>query len=186
MNLVYVFGPPAAGKSTLMAELTGGCGRHPMAKPFAHDLLTRSADVVGIELGKRRAAFSGTDALGLNVSPLAKSFLAGQPSALVLGEGDRLAHSGFLDAGVNAGYTVTAVYLTVPDDELDRRAASRGSAQSVSWRTGRATKAARLAEHAVGRHRLVQLDGTAHPAANVARLTELLPALARLPLRVLQ
>lgn len=178
MNLVYLFGPPAAGKSTLMAALTAGCLRFPMVRPFAHDLLIDAKtklDVQGIELGKSRASFPGTDALGLGVSPLAKAFVAGQPSRLILGEGDRLAHAGFLDAAGDEGYVVTGIYLTAPDAELERRCVARGSAQSVSWKAGRATKAAHLAEHVAAHHRLITLDGTADPADNVRLLSGMLP-----------
>lgn len=186
MNLIYLFGPPASGKSTLMAELTAGCQRSPRGTPFAHDVLVEAAtgNLVGIELGKHRSAFPGTDALSLSVSPRAAAFLAGHPSNLVLGEGDRLAHAGFLDSAAEVGYTVTGVYLSVPEKELDRRCAQRGSNQPASWRAGRATKAARLADRTATQHRLIILDSTAAPADNVRVLTESVPALAVLPGRV--
>lgn len=184
MNLIYLFGPPAAGKSTLMAALTAGCARFPMSRPFAHDLLTAplsALDVAGIELGRSRATFPGTDTLGLSVSPKAKEFMAGQPSALILGEGDRLAHAGFFDAAADAGYAVTGVYLTTPDEVLERRCAARGSHQPASWKIGRATKSARLAGYIAAHHTLVTLDGTVDPERNVAALVGEVPSLAALP-----
>lgn len=189
MNLVYLFGPPAAGKSTLMAALTAGCLRYPMANPFAHDLLIRplfGTDLLGIELGRHRQPFPGTDALGMAVSPRAKAFLAGQPSPLVLAEGDRLAHIGFLDAAADAGYAVTGVYLTAPDAVLERRCAQRGTHQPAAWKAGRATKAANLALQVHATHDLLALDGTADPADNVRLLTAAVRALAVLPMRVSQ
>lgn len=187
MNLIYFFGPPAAGKSTLMAALTAGCHRSPRGTPFAHDVLIEpaSAQAVGLELGRQRPSFPGTDTLSMSVSPLAVKFLASHPGTLILGEGDRLAHTAFLDSAAESGYAVTGVYLTAPEDELDRRCNRRNSAQPASWRAGRATKSARLAERIVGRHRLIRLDGTASPAGNVDALTAAVPALALLPARVL-
>lgn len=182
MNLVYLIGPPAVGKSSLMRALTAGCWRSSRAKPIAHDRLIApySGECVGIELGRARNAYPGTDALPLNVSPAAKAFLASRPAGLVLGEGDRLAHNGFLEAASEAGYQVTVVYLTADQEELDRRCAERGSRQSVGWRTGRATKAARLARSWPG-HALVVMDSAAPPASLAGELRQAVPALEVLP-----
>jgi predicted nucleotide kinase in modified base biosynthesis len=150
-SLVYVSGAPATGKSTLMASLTAGCQREAEAKPFAHDwlydprergsLLTR----LGVEVGRRRDSFSGTDALGMSVSPVACRWIAGRPAHLVLAEGDRLANRAFLTAAAEAGYAVHFVHLHADAHLLDARCAARGSKQSPAWRKGRTTKSANLA-----------------------------------------
>lgn len=105
--LLYIIGAPAAGKSTLMAELTRYCHRSSRPKPFAHDvLLNYDGEIVGAEMGRRRGTFSGTDALSMSVSPLACRFVAAQQFPLVLGEGDRLSHLRFLDSAAAAGVDV--------------------------------------------------------------------------------
>lgn len=182
-HLVYFIGPPAAGKSTLMRALTAGVHRHNCTRPITHDHLVdpHDGDSVGIELGRARPAFPGTDALPMNVSPAARAFIAGRPAGLVLGEGDRLAHAGFLDAAAEAGYEVTAVYLTAVESVLDARCRVRGSSQSASWRQGRATKAANLAQRVIGRHTLISVDGAASLAYNVDALRLAVPALRALP-----
>lgn len=153
-SLVYLIGAPAAGKSTLMAAITQRCHRASRTRPFAHDvLITRDGAIVGAELGRRRGAFSGTDALSMSVSPLACKFVADKQFPLVLGEGDRLAHLKFLDSAADAGLDVYVVYLDADRALLDQRAKQRGSTQNAAWRSGRATKARRLHEAASERYK---------------------------------
>lgn len=185
-TLVYVAGAPATGKSTLMAALTAGCAaRVPRAKPFAHDVLADDHGFpIGIELGRRRPDFPGTDALSMSVSPLACQFMETRPAELVLAEGDRLATQRFLDAAQAAGYDVHLVYLVAPKDILDLRCVRRGSSQNPGWRRGRATKAERLAYY--GRDlwgNPVQCIDTASlsPERAAAWLRRVIPALRRLP-----
>lgn len=184
LELVYLIGPPAAGKSTLMAALTQGCARRHVPHPIGHDELLDGATGarLAVELGRRRPSHPGTDALPMNVAPAARSYLAGRPAALVLAEGDRLAHLGFLDAASRAGYRVTAVYLEVPERVLDARCVARGTTQNGPWRTGRATKARNLAA-AVGAAGwpVVTLDATRPPEALARQLREAVPALRELP-----
>lgn len=151
-TMVYLIGPPAAGKSTLMAALTGDCTRSPQARPVGHDLLLPPllpnplwADAA--ELGHRRDSFAGTDALPLGVQPAAVAWISERPYGLILGEGDRLANLGFITAAHTAGYRIHVLALDAPTALLDARCAARGSTQNQSWRTGRATKHQRLAAH---------------------------------------
>lgn len=176
--LVYVSGPPAAGKSTLMRELTACCHRTAATTLFAHDVLTVGGVPVGIELGRRRDAFSGTDALGMSVNPRAIEWIGRRPARLVLAEGDRLANTKFLSAARAAGYDVTLVCLDADPATLAARADARGSRQSPAWVRGRVTKAARLAETAdAAGWRLIRLDATETPSRLAARLHSDLPAL---------
>jgi hypothetical protein len=187
VNLVYLVGAPGVGKSTLMAELTGGCHRLPVNLPVGHDRLVDvgRAEVVAVELGRHRPGFPGTDTLPLNVSPVACRWVAAAgPGPLVLAEGDRLAHTGFLDAAAYGGYRVTVVHLTAPPDVLDARCAQRGSTQNEAWRQGRLTKSARLAAYAAERYPpLITLHTNLIASALAARLRTVLPALSPLPER---
>jgi hypothetical protein len=185
MNLVYLIGAPGVGKSTLMAELTAGCHRLPRTHPLGHDLLVdvASAQPVGVELGRHRPGFPGTDTLPLNVSPVACRWVAdGGPGPLLLAEGDRLAHAGFLDAAAYGGYRVHVVHVVAPPEVIDARCAARGSAQNEAWRRGRVTKTAGLAAYATDRYPpLVTVHANLVPAALAARLRAVLTCLAPLP-----
>jgi ribose 1,5-bisphosphokinase PhnN len=152
-DLVYLVGPPGVGKSTVMAALTEGLHRVPHSSgQMKFDLLCRThtppqtATPVGVELGTRRDAFSGTDALGMAVNPHAINWISNSTETLVLGEGARLANARFLLASVMAGYRLHLVHLSaVPGVLADRRAA-RGSHQNPGWIRGAETRAARIME----------------------------------------
>lgn len=179
-ELLYLIGAPGAGKSTLMAELTGGCDRVPVALPLRHELLAVDGRLVGAEIGGRRHAFSGTDVLPMNVNPAACRWVGCVDVPLLLAEGDRLANRRFLLAADDAGYRVTIAHLDPDAEELQRRHAERGAAQDERWRRGRATKVRRLSAYAAEHHRLLTLGGGS-PAALACELRELMPVLKELP-----
>lgn len=136
----YVIGEPGVGKSTLVATLTRGLMFRTQDKPFA-----RREFLCGVvELGKVRESFSGTDALGMSVQPLAEEWLAETTPRLVLAEGDRLSNDKFFTAVTRLGYLLSVYYLFGPDVAAERRA-RRGSDQDPTWVKGRASKASRLA-----------------------------------------
>jgi hypothetical protein len=172
-TLVYLFGAPASGKSTLMAELTKACERSPVPGSVPHELLFREGRPVGVELGKRRDSFSGTDALSLSIHPKAVSWVGTRPYVLILGEGARLATAGFLGAAEAAGYRVFPVYLDASEEVLAERRAQRGSQQDASWAKGAGTRALNLAQ------RLGAMGiSTEFPAEEVAaRVRDRIPAL---------
>lgn len=182
-TLLYLVGAPATGKSTLMAELTAGCHRLPQPGPVRHDLLAARRGVVGAELGGIRFLFPGTDALPLNVSPAACQWVgSGEAPALLLAEGDRLAHRKFLTAAADGGYRVALVHLQAPAELLGERCAERGSTQAEGWRRGRTTKCANLAEWASLHYDVTTLRSDLDPPPVLAaKLRAAVPELDVLP-----
>lgn len=187
-HLVYLSGPPGAGKSTLMAQLTGDCWREPAPTGIPHDVLWceppgGAPRKVALEIGAQREDFSGTDALSMSIQPKAVQWLGTHPHDLVLGEGDRLANMKFLTAVESLGVAVTLVALTVSDELLERRWAAERAHQNPTWRAGRVTKARRLAESwRLCGGEVVSLD-VSHDAPDqlAAELTSRVPVLRRLP-----
>lgn len=183
--MLYLFGPPGAGKSTTMRALTEGCDRVHRSQPLHHEQLVHPLEgtPLAVELGRSRPGFPGTDTLPLNVAPTAARWVATRPAPLLLAEGDRLAHEGFLEAAEQAGYRVCLAYLHAPLGELDIRCVVRGSTQNNAWRRGRVTKAARLVDRAAARGwATVNIDTTGRTPAGVAvRLRDTYPFLNALP-----
>jgi len=179
MDLVYLAGAPGAGKSTLMAELTACCERHPQKGPPPHDALIRDGDILGCEIGKHRAAFPGTDALSMSVQPVTLDWMRRFYYRTVLGEGQRLGNRKFLDAAASMAYFVTLVYLDADEDLLRQRRSARGSAQDYGWVKGAATQAANLFAWAEQQTRItaVSFDAAVPPAELAAQLTSTIPAL---------
>jgi hypothetical protein len=163
---LYIIGQPGAGKSTLMAAFTDAVfdRQEPVTEPVAHRRLWhldlepgRKGLPDAIELGRRRIAFSGTDALSYSAGPKVAAFLRERPARLVLGEGDRLAHRSFFAAVTTAGYDLCVIHLDTGDYLAAEYRRQRGSTQAESWLKGRQTKVKRLAEEFA----TVRLDGGA-------------------------
>ena len=69
-----------------------------ITRPFAHTLYWRGPEMVGAQLGAHHHDFPGTDRLSMGVQPIAIAAVQARPWPVVIGEGDRLATAGFLDA----------------------------------------------------------------------------------------
>jgi hypothetical protein len=110
-----------------------------------------------VQLGALREAFSGTDALAMDVQPKVLAWLGATPHTTVVAEGDRLANSMFFGAVQRLGWALTVACLATPDDLAGMRRAARGSTQHEAWLRGRATKVGRLAQQWV--HPRWMLDG---------------------------
>lgn len=146
-RMVYIVGLPGAGKSTLVQSTFYGWDRASYTKPLAHARYRQHGQEVW-ELGARREAFSGTDALSMAVLPTALSFLTQRVSSeLWIAEGDRLATPKFWDPLRAAGWEVAVVRLYVSDDLAAARRKFRGSVQNDKWVQGRATKLRNLSPH---------------------------------------
>jgi hypothetical protein len=170
-HVVYFAGEPGVGKSTAMSDLTDGYGReivsHKLKGGPARETLTRDGETVGVELGRRFGphpeGFPGTDAMSMSAIVGVESWLvsgaAATETALVLGEGARLANRRFVRACLIGGVKLTVVYFHDPAGaELRRKA--RGGGQNETWVRGQATRAANF--YAMARHVMVTTDADVH------------------------
>lgn len=166
-----------------MAELTRGAER--TARDNVHlipyDELRVDGEVAGLELGRRRPAFPGTDTLAMNALQAACNWIGKQLVEVVCAEGDRLTHIRFLQAAAEGGYRVNLFVLQAPLMVLDERCIARGSKQSKSWRAGRATSCLRVAGLAEEKgYRVFYLDAQAEPKELADFIGEKVPAMRQL------
>jgi P-loop Nucleotide Kinase3 len=143
---LYLIGEPGSGKSTFMRALTDEAIGVPYRKPVAHLLWNQHV----VELGARRGAFAGTDAMPMNVQPRAVAFLEAYPCDYWLAEGDRLANDKFFTTVTEMGYQLNVVLIDPGEEVAARRRRQRakfvGKTQNETWVVGRKTKTLRLAE----------------------------------------
>lgn len=159
MKLSYIVGQPGAGKSTALANATSNYSRAARTKPFAHNLLVADGDykVTAAELGATRPLFPGTDTLSMAVQPKVIDWLQTYPYKHIIGEGDRLATLGFLQAAQDLNYEVNLIWIDTPDDLANQRRTSRSSnQQSTVWLRGRISKVRNL----VNAFPHTRIDGT--------------------------
>ena len=144
--LMYIFGQPGSGKSTLVRTLTQGqtCldgrqGGLPVISYYPAEVL---------EIGVERPDFRGTDALSMTIINTACRVLPDINDTCVLAEGDRLAVQRFLAAAARS-FRLELVYLDTPDEVAAERRVQRAidlnkEPQSGTWVKGRISKARRL------------------------------------------
>lgn len=182
-RLVYLVGPPGAGKTTLMVNATAGLQAHattwateerPNHKVSLTLLTDKWSALRAIEVGRRRRPFGGTDALSMSVSPVACAWIATRPFGLILGEGARLGTQVFLGAAKAAGYEICVVHLDCDLATLDRRCESRGSNQDPTWRAGARTRASNLAVWAATIGEVIHFDGSTDPDDLAKRFAEVI------------
>lgn len=145
MRIIYLIGEPGSGKSSLMDFALGHHRSSLILKPFAHMTLGPVENPWGIELGKVRESFGGTDALSMGVLPVVVEWMQTHPAPTIFGEGDRLTAQSFFEAAKACG-ELAVVHLATPPEEAARRRAKRGSNQNEAWVRGRITKVKNLAE----------------------------------------
>lgn len=148
--LLYVVGPTAAGKSTLLsglmrrAGLTLGPAGRVHGQLFGHPLL-RDGEQVGHYLGRDRPDYPGTDALGYAAGPVFEDWIAGTRDRLVIGEGARLGTRKALTSAARHSNLVL-VHLSASWDTTSVRVASRSKGQTDQFRLGAMTRARRAFE----------------------------------------
>lgn len=148
--LLSVIGEPGVGKSTTVRWMWKSLGvtdsveYSPRPAVTIMQRLDREGHLVGVELGRDRAGFPGSDSLSMAALPACADYLPELATELVVAEGDRLASPRFYAAAHRAGRRVLVVWLKSPTAAAERRA-GRGSVQAESWLAGRRTKVLRLA-----------------------------------------
>ena len=126
MKLIYFIGMPGCGKSTVMKEFMRRFEGWETDRPI--DLLDSHVSGNIRVLGKYEEGevFCGTDRLSMAVSPKAIEYFTSKPNEIIIGEGDRLNNKGVF----NSVEDKIIIYLTVSDEERQRRYIIRGSDQS--------------------------------------------------------
>jgi len=147
MKIKYYIGRPGVGKSTLMRGLMSKLGESELVKEglvVYHKFEKNKTIVLGIYDDH---VFSGTDRWSKGVGPKFREWLVSMsqthPDWTVLGEGERLSNNPSLGAMFEHG-DMELFLVTVDPEELARRHAARGEAQSESWQKGMATRISNL------------------------------------------
>jgi hypothetical protein len=165
MRTVYIVGCPGSGKSTAMAGALDLLDWHLLVaqkEPVPHLLYDSGA----AQLGSARVEMGGTDSLSMSIGPKAIDWVRTQPVPLLLGEGDRLAYDGFLNACHSVG-PVELVWIDVPFMVARNRALARNDkAQNWTWVKGRFAKV----ENLVSRHHHIRIDGNQLPSVVASEL----------------
>jgi hypothetical protein len=174
-SMLYVTGPPAVGKSTVVSSILAHSSCiSPAVERVGPLTVTRFGPVSALgDYSPGRGEFVGTDALPMSILPAALRVLcAPEISGRWLGEGDRLASAGFFDALRRSGWYLVHVALVPGADYADRlRCRQRaGWSPSPSWLKGRITKSARLADSAD-----LRVDSSGAPAAVASQVLKVLP-----------
>jgi gluconate kinase len=146
MKLIYLIGMPGTGKSTVMKEFMS---RHDgWERERATELLDTHVSGNIRVLGKYEEGetFSGTDRLSMAVAPKAIEWISTNPDEIIIGEGDRLNNKAFIEQAQKGG-DVHIIYLTVSDEERNRRYKLRGSEQSDKFIQTVKTKCKNIVEH---------------------------------------
>lgn len=147
-TLVYIFGQPGSGKTTLMRELCSGAAcLYEANDPIRHRCYKKEKQGF-IVLGGDAGVFAGTDTLSytaIESAPVWLSKLSQEPRVdLVLAEGDRLANDKFFEV-TRTLFNLLPIYLECEDSEASKRRKQRArfhnlAEQSHTWVKGRVTK----------------------------------------------
>jgi len=167
-TLVYIFGQPGAGKTTLIRAM---CDRlqllYEASEPIKHRCFCRNGRMFAV-LGSDGFPFGGTDTLSYTAVSSSDRWLKNlsdcAAGSTVFAEGDRLANDRLFEAA-SKHYNLLLIYLECAEDitasRREKRAAQyRIPLQSNLWVKSRATKHANLAARHKG---VLRLDGRKPP-----------------------
>jgi adenylate kinase family enzyme len=152
--VLFLVGPPGAGKTTLARTLLGE-QLSIIEKPKW--TIGNNACAAGHYTGQ---TFDGADTVPYNGVNDALEYWKQNLThlALTILDGDRFSNLSTLDYFLKWGYAhVKAIHLSCSDDELSRRRVARGSNQNATWIKGRVTKAKNFAAMIQG---TLSLDST--------------------------
>jgi hypothetical protein len=145
MIVLWVVGPPGAGKTTFVRTLIGGVDRPdlyliPKPKWTVCDDLCAAGHYTG-------STFDGADTVPYNGVQEALTYwgthLSKKPLTIL--DGDRFSHAASV-AFFRGKAKRAVLYLIAKEDTLAARRKARGSTQDPTWMKGRATKAGRFAD----------------------------------------
>lgn len=149
MTLLYIFGEPGVGKSTLTQRLlrhtTRGTPVH-YTRPIPCTVWPNHVLHIGNPHPKN-PQHPGTDTLPYTALPTARTWITTiPPHILTIAEGDRLANTTFWDIAHNYGHPLILIHLTNPTAAAHQRT-QRGTKQNPTWLQGRQTKTHNLAQY---------------------------------------
>lgn len=147
--VVFVVGPPGAGKTTLVRALLKQCNDKLalITKP-KWTMAIGSDRILACAAGHYKGdKFDGADTVPYNGARAAFDYwlihLSG--SEVTFLDGDRFSNENALNWWRSCGCDVRCIKLIADAELLAQRRAQRGSTQNPSWMKGRATKADRFA-----------------------------------------
>lgn len=144
-RMLYIIGEPGVGKTTVVLSAL------PLPSAELEAPIPHLVYPGGVQLGRWRGQFSGTDGMTNNIKPRVLDWL-GQPDgpSVVVAEGDRLANTKFFQDVVDLGWRLDVVALVASPEELNVRRDNRNTKnrllnplpveQNLTWLKGRVTK----------------------------------------------
>ena len=174
---IYLIGEPGVGKTTISLELAAKYQTQPptrLHKQLWGQELTKGHITKGVLLGKPKPPFSGTDTLGMSVTPDATEWAKNPPYRLIIAEGARLANERFLTQLAQTT-NLHIIYLTA-DNAHQRRQQRQNQhqtpPQNPTWIQGRKTAARNLAARLLNTTHVQTIDTTTLSPCTIATMIQ--------------